>query len=161
MNKFLVVLVLISLFGTSACTKQLNKSAANMQSTYGKWTAISRACVPGSALIISDGKMEYPSWGYAENFIIVDANNLYPKAFADMPADSMRYIVKLLNSKNARPGMTSYVSLTVYHETGTSTGSQVTNLVVMDKDFKDDGEYFQAKKAGKDIFGWNACVYEK
>lgn len=161
MKIFLIVLFLISLLGAAACTKHSNKSAANIQSTYGKWTAISKACVPGSVLIISDGKMEYPSEGYAESFILVDANNLYPEAFADMPADSMRYIVKLLNSKNARPGMTPYVSLSVYHATGASAGSEAKYLVVMDKDFKDDGMYFQAKKAGKDIFGWSACVYEK
>jgi len=161
MNKFLIVLFFISLLGAFACTKQSNKSAFNMQGTYGKWTAISKACVPGSALIISDGKMEYPSEGDAETFTLVDANNLYPEAFADMPADSMRYVVKLLNSKNARSGMTPYVSLTVYHESGASACAEATYLVVMDKDFKDDGMYFQAKKAGKDIFGWNACVYEK
>ncbi len=161
MNKYLIVLFLISMLGASACTKQPNKSAASMQSTHGKWTAISKACVPGSVLIISDGKLEYPSEGYAEKFIFVDASNLYPEAFADMPSDSTRYIVKLLNSKDASPGMTSYVSLTVYHESGASAGSEATSLVVMEKDFKDDDMYFQAKKAGKDIFGWNACVYEK
>ena len=157
----IIILFFIGLISVSGCSKQQNKYAADMRSVYGKWTAISKACVPGSILNISEGKLEYITEGYTEDFIVVDNNNFYPEPFSSMPKDSVRHILKILNSKYSSPGMTAYISLTAYTEKYPYTGAESVKLVVMDKDFKDDSEYFKARKANSDIFGWGACVYSK
>ena len=65
--KKIIILFFIGLICVSGCSKQQNKYAADMRSVYGKWTAISKACVPGSTLNISEGKLEYISEGNTED----------------------------------------------------------------------------------------------
>jgi hypothetical protein len=160
MMKKMIILVFLGLITVYSCSKQY-KYSASMSRVYGKWTAISKACVPGSVINLSKGTLTYVSDGYMEYFVVIDENDAYPEPFAGMPEDSVRYILRLLNPHYPSTDKNTYMALSTYVEREPYTSVESEKLAVMWKDFENDSRYFEARKANKDVFGWSACVYTK